>query len=99
MTAADILTAVADQTGVTVDDILSRRRTARVAYARQLAYLLLRVELDWSYRRIGELFHRDQATVFRQFRWIRHETRSDIPAYEDLWWIRHRLETDELLPA
>ena len=99
MTAAAILDAVADQTGITVDDILSRRRTAQTVYARQLAYLLIRNELDWSYRQIGELFHRGQATVFRQFRTIRHEAQIDIPTYEDVVLIRRRLHTDELLPA
>ena len=95
----DVLDAVAKQTGVSVDEILSRRRTARIAYARQLAYLLLRNELDWSYRQIGELFHRTHATVIRQFRTIRHEAQIDIPTYEDVVLIRRRLHTDELLSA
>ncbi len=45
------------------DELLSRRRTARVAWARQVAWYALHEGFDMSYPEIGEAFERNHTTV------------------------------------
>jgi chromosomal replication initiator protein len=60
----DIQRAVCEQFGVTMGDMKSKRRTQRIAFARQLAMYLSRRHLPLSYPQIGEKFGgRDHSTV------------------------------------
>ena len=57
------LTLVSGKTGVPVDDILSRKRTAKVASARMLVVWALYVLYEYSTPAIGTMMGRSPATI------------------------------------
>jgi chromosomal replication initiator protein len=59
-----ILTTIAQEYGVTMDELLSQSRSQRVAFPRQIAMYMLREESELSLPKIGELLGgRDHTTV------------------------------------
>ena len=58
-----IISEVAHTYNVSESDILSNRRTADLALARQVAMYIARETTDLSYKAIGECFNRDHTTV------------------------------------
>jgi hypothetical protein len=58
-----ILAAAAEHYGVTIDDIMSRRRLAPIVRARQVSMFLIRNGTPLSLPRIGAIFDRDHTTV------------------------------------
>lgn len=61
--ALKIVAEVAQARGKTPEVLRSEIRTRSVAAARQECFWRLREELQWSYPRIGHLFHRDHTSV------------------------------------
>lgn len=59
---ATILAAVSVETGVSVDHIMSRRRTDRISRARFQVYRRLR-DLGWNLSEIGRQMGRDHSTI------------------------------------
>ena len=59
----NIIHEVAKTYNVSVSDILSNRRTASLALARQVAMYIARETTDLSYKAIGESFGKDHTTV------------------------------------
>jgi chromosomal replication initiator protein len=59
----NIISEVAKTYNVSVSDILSNRRTASLALARQVAMYIARETTDLSYKQIGESFGKDHTTV------------------------------------
>lgn len=96
MTPRRIFEFVVDEvsvlTDVSVAEILGRRRTARIASARLLAYWVLSRHADLSYSAIGRLFDRDHSTILAGVR--RHEAilRTDETAVADLRALLTRLD-------
>ncbi|BAS25862.1 chromosomal replication initiator protein DnaA [Limnochorda pilosa] len=77
-TIAAIQRAVADYFGLTVDDLVSKRRTRNVTMPRQIAMFLARELTDASLPRIGEEFGgRDHTTVIHACEKIRAEQGMD----------------------
>ncbi len=58
-----IISEVARTYNVSENDILSNRRTASLALARQVAMYIARVSTDLSFKTIGESFGKDHSTV------------------------------------
>ena len=59
-----ILTTIAQEYGVTMDELLSHNRSQRVAFPRQVAMYILREESELSLPKIGELLGgRDHTTI------------------------------------
>ena len=58
-----IISEVARTYNVTENDILSNRRTAQLALARQVAMYITRETTDLSYKAIGQAFGKDHSTV------------------------------------
>jgi len=58
---------IADDHGVTVEDIFGKRRHAPIARARQEAFTALRW-YGFSYPQIGRIFGRDHSTVIHGVR-------------------------------
>ncbi len=58
-----IINEVAKTYNVSVSDILSNRRTASLALARQVAMYIARETTDLSFKQIGESFGKDHTTV------------------------------------
>ncbi|MBE6787088.1 MAG: chromosomal replication initiator protein DnaA [Ruminococcaceae bacterium] len=59
----NIISEVAKTYNVSVSEILSNRRTASLALARQVAMYIAREMTDLSYKKIGESFGKDYTTV------------------------------------
>ena len=59
----NIINEVAKTYNVSVSDILSNRRTASLALARQVAMYIARETTDLSFKQIGESFGKDHTTV------------------------------------
>lgn len=65
-----IITEVARTYNVTENDILSNRRTAELAMARQISMYIARETTELSYKAIGESFGKDHSTVLYSCRQI-----------------------------
>lgn len=53
----------AEITGITVEELKSRKRTPEVADARAMYYMLRREKSNWGLKRIGEDVNRKHSTV------------------------------------
>lgn len=59
----DILHAVAEEYGVSVDDIMSNSRRSDISEARQMSMCLFAETSGYEPERIGRVFRRNRATV------------------------------------
>ncbi len=63
----DIVKSIVDEvsrtTGVSVDDIYSKKQTGDVSEARKMCFYIIRAVTDMSFKAIGEKFKRDHSTV------------------------------------
>jgi chromosomal replication initiator protein len=68
-TIGSIQSVVAENFGMSVDDLLSSKRTAEVAWARQVAMYLCRERTDSSLQQIGKAFRKkDHTTVIHAYK-------------------------------
>lgn len=73
-----IQTIVADYYNITIDDMKSKKRTAKVAYPRQIAMYLARVSTDESLTRIGAEFGgKDHTTIMHAIDKISSDMKED----------------------
>ncbi len=79
----EILRAVAEAYGVSVDDLEGKRRMRTVVEARQLAVYFLRKINDLSYVAIGKIIGRDHTTAIHSYNKVSHriETRPDFKSF------------------
>ena len=73
VTDAQILKTVADEFGVTIEDMISHSRRKEVVIPRQIAMYLLRDMLELSYPHIGEKMGRDHTTAIHSYEKINKE--------------------------
>lgn len=67
--ARDIVELVADNHGVTADDIFGRRKTKHIVEARfEAISQVRRARPDWSLSRLAMFFDRDHTTVIHALR-------------------------------
>lgn len=59
----EIIKAVSDQYQISENDIISKRKTAPVAFARQIAMYIARETTELTYKAIGSCFGKDHTTV------------------------------------
>jgi len=76
-----IIAGVSDATGVCEASIMGRRRTARIAHARQLAMSLMREATGLSLMEIGGIFQRDHGTVMHAIKTIADRCGNDDETY------------------
>ena len=79
----NIIVEVAHTYNVSEADILSNRRTASLALARQVAMYIARETTDLSYKAIGESFDKDHTTVLYNVNRI-EEFLKDKPSHKEL---------------
>jgi hypothetical protein len=90
---SEIQVVVAEFYGVTVDDMLSARRTANVMRPRQVAYYLSKTMTLRSLPDIGRRFNdRDHTTILSGFRKIERLRKSDQRLQVELIALTERLE-------
>ena len=68
VTIEHIINEVSRTTGVSVDDIRSKKRTANISDARKMVFYILREVTDMSFEEIGKEFGRDHSTVIYNIR-------------------------------
>lgn len=78
-----IIEEVAKSYGVSEKDIISSRKTANLALARQVAMYIARETTDLSYQAIGEKFGRDHTTVLYNYNRV-HSFLKDKPYEKEL---------------
>ncbi len=84
--------AVADYYKITVDILKSKKRSANIAYPRQIAMYLCRVLTDESFPRIGlEFGNRDHTTVIYACDKIEHDLKENSQLKEILNEIKEKL--------
>ncbi len=76
---ADIKQRVANEFGIRVEDIDSRRRLASLAHPRQVAMFLARKHTNASLQDIGAAFGRDHSTVLHALRNVESKLETDAP--------------------
>ncbi len=59
----EIIKAVSEQYNIPENDIISKRKTAPIVFARQLSMYIARETTELSYKAIGESFGKDHSTV------------------------------------
>lgn len=86
MTAAiaDLLSVVARRYGVTTAELRGHRRTKQVAWARQVAYWLLREQFEMSCSQVARLFERDHTSVLHAWSKLDRLRATDTTAAHDL---------------
>ena len=63
VTIKKVVDEVSRTTGVSVEDIYSKKRTANIANARKMSFYIIRNVTEMSYSSIGEEFNKDHTTV------------------------------------
>ncbi len=87
--------AVAQRLGISVDQLLSPRRTARIAKARQLAMYLTRELTDLSLPAIAEAFNRrDHTTVLHAIKRVERSALQDASVSRTLEELSSELRSD-----
>lgn len=82
---ADIKQRVANEFGIRVEDLDSRRRLASLAHPRQVAMFLARKHTSSSLQDIGAAFGRDHSTVLHALHSVETKLETDAP-------LRHMVE-------
>jgi chromosomal replication initiation ATPase DnaA len=80
----DILRAVSEASGVSVEDIKGGRRLEEIIPARQMYCYLARKAGKWSYWRIGEIIGKDHATALHSCRKVEEMLETKEPEYTAL---------------
>jgi chromosomal replication initiator protein len=94
-TITEIQTTVADRFGLTVEQLVSSSRTAKVNWPRQLAIQLARDLTGASLLAIGREFGgRNHATVLHACKRVSERLKTDQQAVDDLARLRRQLSTD-----
>ena len=89
----DILTAIVDFYGVSLEDLVKKGRKKEVAHPRQVAMFLLRSELNSPLSSIGNIFGgRDHTTVLHAVDKITKEQLTNLRLKEELLSLKERLQ-------
>lgn len=84
LAVADIRRVVTAFFGVADEDLDLRKRSARTARIRQIAFYLSRTHTTLSFPEIGKAFHRDHTTILHGVRRISALRRADAALEQDL---------------
>lgn len=77
VTISRIVDEVSRTTGISVEDIYSRKRTADVSIARKMCFYIIREVTNMSYKNIGKEFDRDHSTVLYNIEEIENQIKTD----------------------
>ena len=92
-TPIQIKDVVSKYYGIKVSDLESSKKTAQIAYPRQIAMYLCRIMTDHSYPQIGQLFgNRHYTTVMHAFEKIQAELKTDSNLKEIIEDIKSKIK-------
>lgn len=90
----EIISEVSTTFNVSESDIISKRKTAQIAFARQVAMYIARETTELSYKAIGESFGKDHATVLHNVQKIEDHLKKNPFDKELIEDIIKNLQTD-----
>mgnify|MGYP004452903423 CR=1 FL=1 len=70
--------AVAKAFEVDADDILGRRRTEPLVFARQTAYWLIKIGMGYTYCKVGRMFDRDHGGIMHGIKRVKEVLELDL---------------------
>ncbi len=74
----NVLSVVADYYNITVNDLISKKRTRNFLFPRQVSMYLIKQNYDLPYKKIGEYFNnRDHSTVMHSVEKISNDLQTD----------------------
>lgn len=94
---AGVMTEAGKAYGLTVEDLIGRRKTIPISEARSIAMYLIRLGTTLSLPAIGRLFVRDHTTVLLACR--RVQVRLDMPQNRKRCYLRTRLKFEQIREA
>jgi len=81
----NILSLVSDYYRITTSDLISKKRTTKYVFPRQVAMYLIKTIYDLPYKKIGTFFNnRDHSTVMHSVEKIRNEIEMDVDVKNDV---------------
>lgn len=95
LTPENILNFVAKRYGIIRDDILSKKRTSELVYARHIAIYLTCELTDLSLKKVGSQFNRDHATIIAAKNSVITRMKKDIDFANDINQIVSELTGEE----
>jgi len=85
------VTSVTDAVGIPLAIVMSPQRDGRVVILRQLLMAVARLELEWTFQRVGTFFGRDHATAVHGVKQVRN--RLDVGDWT-LWFQKCAIACD-----
>lgn len=87
--------AVEDFYDVTHNDLVSNKRSRRIAHPRQVAIYLCRELLEATFKTIGEAFNRDHSTIMHSYDLINNGLSEDRNLREEIEAIREKIRIQQ----
>lgn len=91
LSISDIQTAVEQYYNVSHTELVGRKRSANITYARQIAIYLCRTMIDIPFNSIGTEFNRDHSTIMYSFRSVEEKVKESRQVNEELEIIRQMI--------
>lgn len=88
---SDIQAAVERFYGVSHAELVGRKRSANITYARQIAIYLCRTLIDIPFNTIGSEFNRDHSTIMYSYRSVEEKAKESRDVNEELEILRQEL--------
>lgn len=95
VTVDRILNVVAENYGVSVEDIKGKGRNANIAVARHMAIYLMRQNTELSLAEIGKIFSRDHSTTISSIKKVEEEKKSDPYLYSLIGDLSKKIKEEE----
>ncbi len=81
----NIMSSVSDYYRISTSDLISKKRTAKYVFPRQVSMYLIKIMYDLPYKKIGTFFNnRDHSTVIHSVEKITNEIEMDINVRKDV---------------
>lgn len=88
---SDIQAAVEHFYGISHADLVGRKRSANITYARQIAIYLCRTMIDIPFNSIGNEFNRDHSTIMYSYRSVEEKLKESRDVNEELEILRQEI--------
>ncbi len=88
---SDIQTAVERFYGISHAELVGRKRSANITYARQIAIYLCRTMIDIPFNTIGAEFNRDHSTIMYSYRSVEEKLKESRDVNEEIEVLRQEL--------
>ena len=91
LSIADIQSAVERYYNVSHAELVGRKRSANITYARQIAIYLCRTMIDIPFNSIGSEFNRDHSTIMYSYRSVEEKVKESREVNEELEILRQMI--------